>query len=587
MKSNNRISLTLFVLLCGIVSIIACTKYKDPIYSNDLPSDKLVTTSIQGRVVDENGLPVYGAVVSAGGQDSTTDVDGNFSFKNIEVSSRFGYVKVVKSGYFDGSRSVITNVAGTNYVTINLIPKTLKGTFAASAGGTIVVSTGDTVVYDPSAVITESTGAAYTGTVHVYAAYLGPADADLSKKMPGDLRGIGTDGKETVLQTYGMMVVQMEGDAGEKLQLASGKPARLTMQIPDTLTSSAPSTIPLWYFNDTTGKWIEQGSAAKTGTSYVGTVSHFTWWNCDIAASSVNYKLHLQDVHGIALTHTHIQFSSPSIGAGGTAYTDANGDVSGLLPKGYAFTMQVLNPCGDMEYQQDLGTILADLNLGNVTVDLGTAALILTGTVTDCSNSPVATGYVSVLVDGLSYRAAVSNGVFAMSIARCSAAKTSATLTAGDLGTLQTGQPVELDVTKDSIDVGTLSACGQSIDQYIYVTVNGKNYSWVSPPDNVSLSQSYSVEYVSGSHSGDNEGFRIDMYSPITGTGVKMLDQMHIYNSTVNIGTSFQTQTTQWNITTYGAVGEYIEGSLSGTVYDSVAQASYPMTGSMKVKRTF
>src|ERR1700742_2255235 len=116
--------------------------------------------------------------------------------------------------------------------------------------------------------------------------------------MPGDLRGIGSDGNETALQSFGMMDVEMVDDAGNKLQIASGQQASLTFSIPDTLLSLAPATIPLWYFNDSSGRWIQQGSAVKQGNTYVGQVGHFTYWNCDAPMGTVNFKVHVIDQFG-------------------------------------------------------------------------------------------------------------------------------------------------------------------------------------------------------------------------------------------------------------------------------------------------
>ncbi len=129
--------------------------------------------------------------------------------------------------------------------------------------------------------------------------------------MPGDLRGIGSDGYETALQSFGMMDVEMEDAAGNKLQLAPGQQALLTFTIPDSLQSIAPATIPLWYFNDTTGRWIEQGSAMRQGNTYVGQVGHFTYWNCDAPMGTVNFTVHIADQYGNPIPYHYIQFTLP------------------------------------------------------------------------------------------------------------------------------------------------------------------------------------------------------------------------------------------------------------------------------------
>jgi hypothetical protein len=104
--------------------------------------------------------------------------------------------------------------------------------------------------------------------------------------------------------------------------------------------------------------------------------------------------------------------------------------------------------------------VLSDLDLGTLIVDMDTAALNLTGTVVDCSNNPVANGFVNVSLEGLNYSTAVSNGAFSLSIVRCSGSTETAVLTAADYGTQQVGKGVSLTVKSGSQDAGQLSACG-------------------------------------------------------------------------------------------------------------------------------
>jgi hypothetical protein len=261
-------TLSLSLLLVSLIVFIACSKSINSSTAtnsnpNNIPANITVTASLQGRVVDQNGAPVQGAAVSSGTATATTDVNGLFSFRNISLSSRFGYVQVVKSGYFTGSRSIIAGPSSSNYVNIQLVPRTLTGTFPAPSGGKIALQAGDTASFSAASVVTASTNAAYTGTVYVYAQYLDPTDSNLYKYMPGDLRGIGLNGYETGLQSFGMMDVEMQDGSGNKLQLASGQMATLTWAIPQTLQALATTTIPLWYFNDTTGGYSRERPCAR------------------------------------------------------------------------------------------------------------------------------------------------------------------------------------------------------------------------------------------------------------------------------------------------------------------------------------
>ena len=430
---TNRLTL-LFIALCAVLAFYACSKYKDtqtPGGGNDLPEEKIVTASVQGRVLDENGDPVQGAAVTSGTASTTTDENGVFSFSDISMSSRFGFVKVVKQGYFTGSRSILTAASSSNFVSITLLPRTSKGTFSASDGGTVVVQAGDTVSFDASSVVTEAANTAYTGTVHVYAYYLDPLATDASAHMPGDLRGIDSSGKETMLRSFGMMLVELEGDGGEKLQIAPGKLASLSMKIPDALKAVAPATIPLWYFNDTTGRWIEQGAAVRKGDQYCGQTSHFSWWNCDVRVPTVNFKITLKDQQGQPLIYTRVDLTSPTLGLR-TGYTDSTGVASGLVPKGEVLMLRVLGSCGTLLAGVNIGPALTDQDLGTVTVNIDETSLTFTGKVVDCDGADVDSGYVSVAVEGVRIGGKETKGAFSVTVHRCSPTSTMAKVLAGD-----------------------------------------------------------------------------------------------------------------------------------------------------------
>jgi len=594
MKYPNR-SILLLLLIGGLITFFACSKNKDKGPSDELPADKVVTASIRGRVLDESGLPVAGAAVSGGTAQTLTDVNGTFSFKDIQTSSRWGFVKVSKTGYFTGSRTVVTEAGGSNYVTISLIPKIARGSFGAGSGGAVMVESGDTVNFSGTSVVDAATHAAYTGTVHVYAAYLDPTDANLSNIMPGDLRGVGADGRETGLQSFGMMAVELVGDGGEKLQLAGagsgqvGGKATLTMQIPAALQATAPSTIPLWYFNDSTGKWIEEGTATRQGNSYVGQVSHFSFWNCDAPSAVVNFTVHLKDQQGRSLANTEIEFVSPTLGTRG-GYTDSTGYAHGMVPRGESLLFRVLNPCGTAIFTENFGPVLADQDLGTKVVTTANVDLQLSGTVVDCSGNAVTSGYVNAILDGLYYGARVQDGHFTLVIHRCSASSAEVQLTASDNATSQQGTASAFVVTKGSKDVGELIACGVSTEEHVSFVLNGDTYQFLALQDTILTYRANNLFMI--------EAERKDFKGPYCVIRIKNLERAGEYSAHPSEwSTGFTpdgkeityyslTNTATSTVTSYGAIGEFIEGRFSGTIYLSPTGEPFVTSGSFRVRRT-
>jgi hypothetical protein len=106
-------------------------------------------------------------------------------------------------GFFKGIKTYIATANKSAFFRIKLIPKTSAGTVNGTAGGVVTLTSGLSINFPASAVVNASTNAAYTGTVTVAAFYINPTATDLNSIMPGDLRGLNTDGELKLLTTYG------------------------------------------------------------------------------------------------------------------------------------------------------------------------------------------------------------------------------------------------------------------------------------------------------------------------------------------------------------------------------------------------
>ncbi len=237
-----------------------------------------VNTSIRGIVVDESKTPLSGVNVSFAGMNTATDENGWFRFNDVEVDKNRAFVKAETSGYFQGSRTFIPSENGTSLVRIMMLQKNVIGTVSASSGGELSTSSGAKVNLPANGFIDES-GNAYNGIVAVSAKWLDPTHEDIAVFMPGDLLGEDAAGQEQGLESFGMMAVELTGTSGQELNLS--KNATLTFPVPASLLGAAPSTIPLWSFDEEEGIWKEEGSADLVGNEYIGQVSHFSFWNCD------------------------------------------------------------------------------------------------------------------------------------------------------------------------------------------------------------------------------------------------------------------------------------------------------------------
>lgn len=189
--------------------------------------------------------------------------------------------RIQKEGYFDRIYSKMAS--DTLDYPIELIKKEssdfVKLEKFNSEDGTTVFVDGASVTI-PKASLVKSDGSDYNGMVDIAVVYLSPSK-NILPLMPGaDLMALAANGDTTPLISYGMINVEMTDETGGKLQLKNGSEAILKYPAPKGFTLH--DTIPLWYFNEDNGLWIEDGYSVKQGDEYIGSVKHFTWWNCDI-----------------------------------------------------------------------------------------------------------------------------------------------------------------------------------------------------------------------------------------------------------------------------------------------------------------
>ena len=111
-------------------------------------------------------------------------------------------------------------------------------------------------------------------------------DASLEPSvMPGDLRGLdASTGVSEPIVSFGALDVTFVDENGDSLNLRSGQEARVSIPLAEAKDpADAPPTLPLFYWSDETGYWIEEGNASLEQVepgkwAYVGDVRHFTTW---------------------------------------------------------------------------------------------------------------------------------------------------------------------------------------------------------------------------------------------------------------------------------------------------------------------
>jgi len=327
---NLKIKLLIFSISSACMfGITACKKDDNSPQPNN-PS--AATTTITGKITDNSGNPISGASISAGGKTSTSSNDGIFSVSGISADANGRiFVTGEKTGFFRGSKGMIAETNGISKLEIILNSNTPN--FEGNTNSDNSFLSNGTGIEIPANSVSAS------GTFKAAVVHLNPADPDFERKVPGgDLIGMDVSNRERQLYSYGMLMVRLTDASGVEVNIASGKSATVRMKIPANQIAGAPASIPLWHFDESTGKWMEEGSATKQGDSYVGSVSHFSSWNCDFPTGRATVKGIIKDCNGNPMGGVNVRVGQNSI------FTDVNGQYETFVPSGLGFDVAVEMP---------------------------------------------------------------------------------------------------------------------------------------------------------------------------------------------------------------------------------------------------
>lgn len=412
---------TRFFLFFVLIITFACRKDLEKLTVTEevpIPPVIKVEGTVAGIVTDEFGSAIAEATVSLGEDQVFSNEQGYFILPNKILNANGTLVTVQKEGYFLGATRIFPAPNSTNYTNFKLLEKKIIGSFSVDDGGTISLPDGANISFQPNS-IRNSNGQAHEGLVSVAAKWMNPQRGDLFELMPGNLQGIDEKGIERVLGTYGMIAVELYSEAGELLNLEDNTPALLTMPVPSELLAEAPSEIPLWYFDETDGLWKEEGLAQLQGDTYVGEVSHFSFWNCDAPFPVVKIKGKVVDQNGLGLAGYKVSITILSSANVGYGWTDGAGIFNGKVPSGELLKITVFGDCGEAVNEFEFGPLSEDIDLGTIVVEL--QATVISGRLLDCDGSPLSLGLVEVILGerlGEIY-VADEQGEFSINVLRC------------------------------------------------------------------------------------------------------------------------------------------------------------------------
>ncbi|TYA74755.1 hypothetical protein [Seonamhaeicola marinus] len=581
----------LLLLLSVLLFSLSCEDEKlsnDDLNNNDKPSNfhenfgSEINRTFIGNIVNINDTPIENVTITIGDKQAQTDENGVFIIENATVNEQFAYVKASKSGYIHGSRA-LTPTNGVNKVSIMLLEETVAGTTTSGTQETIAIANGASVSLNGDYI--KEDGTPYAGSLDVILHHLDPTDEAVELQMPGMLYAENESNEERMLKTLGMLAVELRGTNGEDLNIAEGSSAEIKIPVDASLLSSAPSTIPLWYFDEAKGYWIEEGEATLVGSNYIGTVAHFSFWNCDIPAEAINLCITVMNEDETPFANTQVTITSTTFGTR-NGYTNELGEVCGLVPSGETLEVNVYDfaICGsNVIFTSTIGPFNSDDALAIIVEESSNIVHeTVTGTFTDCNENLITDGYVILTYGDQQFFDTVEDGVFEINMLRCSTSD-NFSIEAIDTGNLQTTGQINYTFSTPETNLGNLMSCN-AVTEFIQYNIDDDSgedvliatniqASFMATGGNSDNNLTISGQREAGTSDGNNCFYLFGVLDNAPHTGAyDNLDFQSEGDTGINIGEcigiSQNNNNIIYNVTALGNVGEYIDINFSGSYED-------------------
>jgi hypothetical protein len=251
--------------------------------------------------------------------------------------------------------------------------------------------------------------------------------------------------------------------------------------------------------------------------------------------------------------------------------------------------MEVFNTCNTSIHTQNIGPYTQSTEEIITVTTASPTSVTLTGTVVNCSNAPVTNGFAEISMDGVIYRASTnSSGAYSITITRCTVGTSTPRIIGADVtANMVGGDTVSLAVTTGSYTVPQVRACGSSFSQYIIYNLNGTTVTFAPPIDSLRLRVVSNVLSVQAFSRQQTQDYQSTSFSStgVTATGTYPISNVYVYRgSSVD---AMQNGPLNVTISEFGNPGQYVTGSFSGNLKDSIAggSATIPFNANFRIKR--
>jgi hypothetical protein len=274
--------------------------------------------------------------LGSSGQGSFTDPDGAFSIREVEPGEAI-VVHFRAEGYTHADRKLSLTDWETRSLKVELQPVGRTFRFLAEDGAHL--QEGDLELRLPPQAFVNARGQRISGEMELDLTVSDIANDGLAG-APGSFRGVGADGVERSIMSFGFFQVEArQGD--ELLNLAEDATAEVSFRVSDEMTRSQEEllgdTVDLWWWNPDEAIWeFTDASMVEEDASGERTMRaelpHFSSWNFDEAYESSCAEFHVVDAMGNPVVGAWLQMSGISYEISHySGYEEGSTDEDGVL----------------------------------------------------------------------------------------------------------------------------------------------------------------------------------------------------------------------------------------------------------------
>jgi len=472
-----------YIILGLLITLVSCQREGMDTTVTHPPEIKppQITTngSVNGFIGDNDGLPIVDATVQIGTPTiniatTSTDVNGNFAFFDIDLYEDGTTIKVDKEGYFDGSKIFNAIPNSTANLELQLQEEKYIESFNTQNGGRVALE--NAYVDFPQGTYEKIDGSTYDGDLDAFVDWLDPTFEEFYYQSPGKLEGLTIDRELKSLNAFGTIIINLSGSNDKIKNIPANTTATLNFPIPETLLQFAPETISLWYFDDNNGIWLEEGSAILVDGTYQAEVSRLSHWTVGVPFEGVTIdgKVFLDNQ---ILTDTKVRIHDNNTFSR-LANTTLSGAYTFSAPADTPLFLDIAHNCNSTSQSFSLGSFTSNKSIDDIEIELGLDNVTLKTNVTQCGSiQPPEDGFVILRYGNEGRLLRTENsGAFEYSFRECSESEMK--LIAVDNAFIEASevQTVQVHASKIANDLGRIEMC-EVLPLSFFVDYDGMNWS--------------------------------------------------------------------------------------------------------------